>query len=94
MVLRETVQQVAQLAKLQFNEQELDEFTQQFDKILNYIGEIEKLDLEGVEPLTHITNTQNVLREDVVKPSLTTEEALRNAPRKNESFFKVPKVIG
>ncbi|MBX7153472.1 MAG: Asp-tRNA(Asn)/Glu-tRNA(Gln) amidotransferase subunit GatC [Bacteriodetes bacterium] len=94
MTPRETVEYVAGLAKLKFNENEIEEFAGQFQNILGYISEIEKLDLEGIEPLTHITQTENVFRDDVVTPSLTQEEALANAPKRNESFFKVPKVIG
>lgn len=94
MTPRETVEYVAGLAKLKFNENEIEEFAGQFQNILGYIGEIEKLDLEGIEPLTHITQTDNVFRDDVVTPSLTQEEALANAPKRNESFFKVPKVLG
>jgi len=94
MTPRETVEYVAGLAKLKFNDDEIEEFAGQFQNILGYIGEIEKLDLEGIEPLTHITQTENVFRDDVVTPCLTTEEALSNAPKRNESFFKVPKVLG
>jgi aspartyl-tRNA(Asn)/glutamyl-tRNA(Gln) amidotransferase subunit C len=93
MTPRETVEYVAELARLNFSESEIDEFAAQFQKILSYVGEIEKLDLDSVEPLRHISETSNVFREDVVGECLTREEALRNAPNRNESFFKVPKVI-
>ncbi len=91
---RETVERIAVLAKLHFNESEIDAFTAQFNDILSYIGEIEKLDLEGVEPLVHMTEVANVFREDVPHNCLTREEALQNAPKRNEAFFKVPKVLG
>lgn len=94
MTPRETVEYIAELAKLKFNDDEIDTFAEQFQRILAYIAEIDKLDLTGVEPLTHITESENVFREDVVIPSLSTEEALQNAPRRTESFFKVPRVIG
>jgi aspartyl-tRNA(Asn)/glutamyl-tRNA(Gln) amidotransferase subunit C len=89
----ETVEYVAELARLKFTETETQEFAVQFQNILMYIQAIEQLDLEGVEPLTQISFTENIFREDVVKPSLTLEEALHNAPKRNESFFKVPKVL-
>lgn len=94
MTPRETVEYVADLSKLKFSETEIEEFAGQFQSILSYIGEIEKLDLSGIEPLTHISQTENIFRDDVVQPCLTTEEALMNAPKRNESFFKVPKVLG
>ena len=94
MIARETVERIAVLAKLKFSDSEIDEFVQQFDKILQYVGEIEKLDLTGVEPLAHISPSINVFREDVPHQSLSREEALQNAPKRNESFFKVPKVLG
>lgn len=94
MIQRETVEYIASLAKLKFTDDEMDTFVAQFDTILGYVGEIEKLDLDNVEPLTHITQSVNVFREDEPKPSLSTAEALANAPKRNESFFKVPKVLG
>jgi aspartyl-tRNA(Asn)/glutamyl-tRNA(Gln) amidotransferase subunit C len=50
--------------------------------------------MQGVEPMTHVHEVVNVMRDDVVGECLTTEEALRNAPKKNDAFFKVPKVLG
>lgn len=89
----ETVEYVAELARLKFTEDEISQFAEQFQNILSYIQTIEELDLEGIEPLTHISQAENVFREDVVKPSLPLEDVLRNAPKRNESFFKVPKVL-
>ena len=89
----ETVEYVAELARLKFTEEEISQFAEQFQNILSYIQTIEELDLEGIEPLTHILQSENVFREDVVKPSLSLEDALLNAPKRNESFFKVPKVL-
>ncbi|MBS1536199.1 MAG: Asp-tRNA(Asn)/Glu-tRNA(Gln) amidotransferase subunit GatC [Bacteroidetes bacterium] len=89
----ETVEYVAELARLKFTEDEISQFANQFQNILSYIQTIEELDLEGIEPLTHISQAENVFREDVVQPSLPLEDVLRNAPKRNESFFKVPKVL-
>jgi aspartyl-tRNA(Asn)/glutamyl-tRNA(Gln) amidotransferase subunit C len=52
------------------------------------------MNLDGVEPLVHITESTNVFREDVPHTSLSRDEALSNAPKRNEGFFKVPKVLG
>lgn len=91
--MKETVQYVADLARLEFSENELDVFARQFEHMLEYVGVIEKLDLENVEPLLHVLPAENVFREDAVEPSLSTKDALVNAPKHNEVFFKVPKVL-
>ena len=89
----ETVEYVAELARLKFSESEIEAFAEQFQGILSYIQTIEELDLDGVEPLTNMTEMSNVFREDEVVPSLPLHEVLMNAPKRNESFFKVPKVL-
>ena len=93
MEMKETVSRIAVLAKLEYKDAELEKFSDRFTKILDYIAVIDGIDLEGVEPLAHVIETENVFRADVAKPGVSLEQALRNAPKKNESFFKVPKVI-
>ena len=63
------------------------------DKILSFVGKIEELDTEGVEPLIYMTQETNVLRNDEVGQHNTKEEALKNAPDKDSDYFKVPKVL-
>lgn len=94
MITEEQVRRIAELAKLEFTNEEISAFTQDFGRILEYVETIEKLDLEGVEPLVQVSDMENVLRDDVVGESLPAELALKNAPKRNESFFKVPKVLG
>lgn len=88
------VEHIAKLARLEFSEEEKQKFTHQLNDILAYVEQLNKLDTSRVEPLSHVIELSNVFRDDVVKPGLTTEEALKNAPAKSEKFFKVPKVIG
>ena len=88
------VEHIAKLAKLEFNDDEMTEFTRQFNEILSFMEKLNELDTSKVEPLSHVIELQNVFRDDEPKPSIPTEEALKNAPSKNEKFFKVPKVIG
>ena len=88
------VEHIAELARLRFNEKELDNFTHQLNEILSYVEKLNELDTEDVEPLSHPVENNNVFRDDEVKPSVKREDALRNAPEKDDSFFKVPKVIG
>jgi aspartyl-tRNA(Asn)/glutamyl-tRNA(Gln) amidotransferase subunit C len=88
------VEHIAELARLEFSEKELDNFTHQLNEILSYVEKLNELDTENVEPLSHPVENTNVFRDDEVKTSVPREKALKNAPDKNESFFKVPKVIG
>lgn len=93
-VTREDVVHIAELARLKFADAEIDSYTEQLNEILNYMEKLNELDTENVEPLSHPVEGNNVFREDGVKPSISTEEALKNAPEKDEQFFKVPKIIG
>jgi len=90
----EDVQKIATLAKLQFKDEELEEFARQFTDIIAYVGQVAAVDLSGAEPMTCCNEGPAELRADVVGPTLTTAEALSNAPQKNDAFFKVPKVLG
>lgn len=85
---------IAELARLRFSDEELVAFGEQFENIVAYVGAINAVDMTGVEPMSHVNDATNVMRADVVGECLTTEEALSNAPKKNEAFFKVPKVLG
>lgn len=88
------IQSIASLARLRFTDAEAEAFAVQFSNIVDYVGAINAIDMQGVEPMTAVNDHTNAFREDVVGPCLTTEEALRNAPKKNEAFIKVPKVLG
>jgi aspartyl-tRNA(Asn)/glutamyl-tRNA(Gln) amidotransferase subunit C len=93
-VTRENVAYIAELARLRFTEPEQDKMTNELNTILQYIEKLNEIDTEGVEPLSSIHDPINVLRADVEKTSLSNAEALKNAPDKQDRFFKVPKVIG
>ena len=87
------VEKIALLAKLKFNEGEKAKLQQELNKILEYIDQLNELNLENVLPLENINESENVIRKDIPKESLITEEALKNAPSRTGKFFKVPKVI-
>ena len=93
-VTKKDVEHIAKLAHLEFTEHEMEKFTHQMNQILDHMQQLNKLDTADCEPLSHVIELHNVFREDVVKQSITTEEALKNAPSANDGFFKVPKVIG
>ena len=92
-VTREEVLKVATLAKLRIPDEEIEEFTKHFNKILEYFNQLNELDTTNVEPMSHVLDLKNVFREDQVKPSFPREEILKNAPAHDDEFFKVPKVI-
>jgi aspartyl-tRNA(Asn)/glutamyl-tRNA(Gln) amidotransferase subunit C len=88
------VEHIARLARLSFSDDEKAVLVRQLNDVLGYMEQLNELDTEGVEPLSHVIPVQNVLREDRRQECLDREEVLRNAPARTEKFFKVPKVIG
>jgi aspartyl-tRNA(Asn)/glutamyl-tRNA(Gln) amidotransferase subunit C len=92
-ISRAEVEKVAKLARLELSEAEVQEFTGQLSAILDYVAKMNELDTRNVEPLAHCLPISNVFREDVVKESLGTEKTLANAPQRDGSFFKVPKIL-
>ncbi len=88
------IHRIAELARLRFTDEQASAFAADFEGIVSYIGAISAVDMSGVEPLIAVNNHVNAFREDVAGECLSTEEALRNAPKKNEAFIKVPKVLG
>lgn len=93
MVTKNEVKKIADLSKLEFNENELEEFTHEMNNILNYVEKLNELNTENINPLSHPIENANVFRSDELKGSTSTEEALKNAPEKTSEYFKVPKVI-
>lgn len=93
-VTKKDVEKIAELARLKFTDIELENFTPQMNEILSYMDKLNELDTENVNPLSHPVEQTNVFRDDELKPSISTENALKNAPSKDEHHFKVPKVIG
>lgn len=89
----QTIKKLAHLARLEFNEEKEQEMLQDLNKILNWMDKLRELDTARVEPLTHMSEEVNVLREDVAMNTVTHEEALLNAPKKDSDYFRVPKVM-
>ena len=87
------VEHVANLARLTFNEEEKEKLAEQLARILDYIEQLDELDTENVEPTSHAIPVKNVVRPDVVSPSLTQDEALANAPSNVGGLFEVPKIV-
>ena len=87
------VDKLANLARLKFDAAEKEEIKNDLQRMISFVEKLDELDLEGTEPLLHMSENVNVLRDDEVKGSITREEALKNAPAHDDKFFKVPKVI-
>lgn len=92
-ISEDEVTRVAHLARLEFAEAEAEKFTFQLNNILLYMEMLNRVDTTGVAPMTHAVAQQNAFREDVVKPSLSRDYTLANAPDSRGDFFRVPKVI-
>ena len=90
---REDVAKVAILARLRLAPGELEMFTGQLNGIVDFVAQLQELDTENVEPLAHGVEVRNVFREDVRGPSLSREQALANAPKRNAESFLVPVVL-
>ena len=89
----ELVDKLAGLAMLSFNAEEKEAIKNDLQKMLEFINKLEEVNTDGVEPLLHMTQGVNILREDIITDTCSSEEALLNAPVKDASFFKVPTVI-
>jgi aspartyl-tRNA(Asn)/glutamyl-tRNA(Gln) amidotransferase subunit C len=81
---------VARLARLALTDEEVERLGAQLNAILEAVGKVSELDLEGVEPTAHPLDLVNVWAEDEPSPSLSVEDALGNAPDRESGFFKVP----
>jgi aspartyl-tRNA(Asn)/glutamyl-tRNA(Gln) amidotransferase subunit C len=89
----EMVDKLAHLARLQFNDTEKIAIKTDLQRMIQFVEKLNELDTTGVEPLLHMSDGVNVLREDEVKGSIERTEGLKNAPIQDGVFFKVPKVI-
>ncbi|MCU7548718.1 Asp-tRNA(Asn)/Glu-tRNA(Gln) amidotransferase subunit GatC [Chitinophagaceae bacterium LB-8] len=87
------IEKLSKLSLLQFNEAEKEEIKSDLQKMIGFVDKLQELDTTGIEPLLHMSEEVNVLRDDIPGNMLTREEALKNAPHHDGQYFKVPKVI-
>ncbi len=87
------VQELAHLARLEFNDDELADISKDLEKIIKFCDQLKALDTQGIDPLIYLSDEINVLREDQISEGLKKEDALKNAPASDSDYFKVPKVI-
>jgi aspartyl-tRNA(Asn)/glutamyl-tRNA(Gln) amidotransferase subunit C len=91
---REDVIHVAQLARLELTDEEVERFTAQLRTVLDHAADVASLDLAHLEPLSHPIALENVLRGDEPRPSLDREEVLDQAPSVEDHRFRVPRIGG
>ena len=94
-ITRDDVQHIAELAKLKLNDDELDRMTQQLSAILDHAARLNELDTDSIPPTASVVPLQNVMRDDTVIPSMSRDDALANAPDKddNNQFFRVKAIL-
>ncbi len=90
---KETLNKIAHLARLEFDEKDAEKMMQDMTNMVSFVEKLNEVDTSGVEPLTTMSHEINALREDEVKPHLDHELALKNAPKKDTDYFRVPKVL-
>lgn len=90
---KKTVYKVADLARIEIREEEVENLTSEMNKILTFMEKLNELDTTGVKPLVYMNEEVNVWREDIAKQEISVTDGLKNAAKHNESFFFVPKII-
>ena len=93
-ISRQDIEKVALLARLQLTDDELSKMTVELAQIVGYVDQLAEVDTSGIEPMAHAIETANVFRDDVVVQSLPREEALANAPHRDDRGYLVPAVLG
>ncbi|RYG73310.1 Asp-tRNA(Asn)/Glu-tRNA(Gln) amidotransferase subunit GatC [Lentibacillus lipolyticus] len=92
-ISKDQVKHVANLARLAVTEEEADKFAKQLSSIIDYAEQLNELDTENVEPTTHVLDLKNVMRSDESKEWISKEDALQNAPDKQDGYFRVPSIL-
>ena len=92
-ITEETVDHIAHLARLEFTGDSKKAIMQDMENIIGFMDKLSEVDTEGVEPLIFMSDEINVLREDVAEVTVTQKEALKNAPKHDSDYFRIPKVL-
>lgn len=92
-ITSEMIDRLAHLARLEFSNEEKKELKTDLESMIGFVEKLKEVDTTGVEPLLHITDAVNILRDDEVKQTITKQQALLNAPLTDGDFFITPKVI-
>jgi aspartyl-tRNA(Asn)/glutamyl-tRNA(Gln) amidotransferase subunit C len=90
---KESIKKIAHLARLEFDESSAEKMSKDMSQILDWVEQLNELDTTGIEPLTTMSSEVNVMREDKAGPHLGQEAGLKNAPKRDSDYFRVPKVL-
>jgi len=90
---KNTLRKIAHLARLELDPDKEDAMTNDLNEIINWVEQLQEVDTEGVEPLTNMSEEVNVFRKDKAGEHLDHQRALKNAPKHDEDYFRVPKVL-
>ena len=89
----ELIDHIAHLARLSFKGEDKEAIKKDMNNIIDFMGKLNAVDTDNVEPLVFMSDGVNVLREDIPKQTVTHEEALKNAPKKDSDYFRIAKVL-
>ena len=87
------VDELAHLARLSYENEAKQEIVTELNKIIAFVEKLEEINTDGIEPLIYMVDETNITREDVMKQDVSQDEGLKNAPKKDSDYFRVPKVI-
>ena len=93
MITREDVEHISWLASIKIEDDEKDELVERFNSILEYFHQLDEVDTEGVDPTYRVVDLANIFREDVAYKSLSQDQALKNAPRIENGYYKSPRIV-
>ena len=93
MMDRKLLESIARLANLSLDEKDEAEYVGKLEAIFQYVAQLEKVDVAQVEPMSHVLGATNVVRDDIVEPSLSVEEGLKNAPDTSGQYIRGPLII-
>jgi len=92
-ITEETIDHIAHLARLRFEGSAKEAIRQDLENIIGFMGKLSEVPTDNVEPLVFMSNEVNVLREDVPEVTVSQADALKNAPKKDSDYFRIPKVL-
>ncbi|MDY6050051.1 MAG: Asp-tRNA(Asn)/Glu-tRNA(Gln) amidotransferase subunit GatC [Corynebacterium sp.] len=93
-ISREEIAHLALLSRLALSDEEIDTFASQIDDIIGYVSHVQDVDTDGVTPMSHPHAQRTMMRADAMEPSFTPEQAVDQAPEKQDNMFVVPRILG
>jgi aspartyl-tRNA(Asn)/glutamyl-tRNA(Gln) amidotransferase subunit C len=93
MLTAEEVKKVAEMARIELKEEEVEKFQKDLSSVLEYVEELQQVDTDGLEIVSSVTGLENIQRADVAQPIEYQEEILANAPERKEKYYKVKSIL-